>query len=163
MKAVADARALAALGGAVASAPIGERYQVASDLLWEALRGVSWVGFYSKAATGDEMILVARRDKPACSPIGLHGICGLGWRERRGVVVRDVGVLGAHYIACDPRDRSEVVVPLLGADGTCSGVLDVDSHEAGAFDLEDAWALGGFLAAAGLSRPMEAARGVIVI
>ena len=35
---------------------------------------VSWVGFYFLGE--GEMTLGPRRDKPACSPIGLHGACG---------------------------------------------------------------------------------------
>lgn len=110
------------------------------DVLWNELSptGVSWIGFYTKPAGREELVLGPCRDKPACSPIGLHGACGRCWRERRPLVVRDVATLGVNYVACDPRDRSEVVVPLLEADGACWGVLDADSHEAGAFDESDA-------------------------
>src|SRR4051812_14344363 len=74
--------------------------QALVDGLWPALggRGVSWIGFYLKAPRADEMILGPRRDKPACSPIGLHGMCGRCWRERRPIIVRDVATLGANYI-----------------------------------------------------------------
>ncbi len=125
------------------------------DALWEGLhdRGVSWVGFYTKAAGADEMILGPRRDKPACSPIGLHGVCGRCWASGRAIVVRDVAELGAGYIACDPRDRSEVAVPMLEADGTCWGVLDVDSLEIASFDETDAAWLARIAERAGLSAP----------
>lgn len=123
------------------------------DLLWERLAptGVSWIGFYSKAAGSEEMILEARRDKPACSPIGLHGACGRSWTSRKSLIVSDVAKLGAGYIACDPRDRSEAVVPLFERDGTCWGVLDVDSYEVGAFTAEDAGWFARIMIAAGLS------------
>ena len=100
------------------------------------------------------MVLGPRRDKPACSPIGLHGMCGLAWRERRAVVVDDVRRLGEHYVACDPRDMAEVVVPLLEADGSCWGVLDVDSFEVGAFTAADALGLARLVDRAGLSAPL---------
>lgn len=123
------------------------------DLLWDRLSGagVSWVGFYTKSADSEQMTLGARRDKPACSPIGLHGACGRSWASRRSLVVSDVGKLGPGYIACDPRDRAEVVVPLLGAAGECWGVLDVDSWDVNAFGPEDAAGLCRVLRFAGVS------------
>lgn len=126
------------------------------DLLWSALhpRGVSWIGFYEADRSGAaQMILRARRDKPACSPIGLHGACGQSFLGRRAIVVRDVRELGAGYIACDPLDQSEVVVPCLRADGEAWGVLDADSHRLGAFSDDDARGLQLVLEAAGLSAP----------
>ncbi len=137
------------------------------EAMWEALSPaqVSWLGFYSKAL-GDEMILDACRDKPACSPIGLHGACGRSWSTRRMLVVTDVARLGAGYIACDPRDRSEVVVPMFEPDsggtgdnpGTCWGVLDVDSFDVGAFDADDARGLWRVCEHLGLTRAPEVAR-----
>jgi putative methionine-R-sulfoxide reductase with GAF domain len=135
----------------------------AADALWEALHptGVSWVGFYifdpgcvvhADGRREDGMILGARRDKPACSPIGLHGACGRCYLSRRSLVVTDVARLGAGYIACDPRDRSEVVVPLFEPDGTAWGVLDADSYDPGAFDKADADSLLAIMKGAGLSR-----------
>ncbi len=128
------------------------RMRAVVDALWQALRdkGVSWVGFYLHEA-GDELVLGPLRDKPACSPIGLHGACGQAFRSRQPLVVRDVAELGANYVACDPRDRSEVVIPLFDPDGRCWGVLDVDSFEVGAFDDRDVDGLRAVLERAGLS------------
>ncbi|TWT44787.1 Free methionine-R-sulfoxide reductase [Phycisphaerae bacterium RAS1] len=127
------------------------RMQAVVDALWDALhdKGVSWVGFYLHEGA-DELTLGPRRDKPACSPIGLHGACGKAFLSRQPLVVRDVAELGANYIACDPRDRSEVVIPVFDERGRCWGVLDVDSHEVGAFDERDVQGLRAVLAAAGL-------------
>jgi putative methionine-R-sulfoxide reductase with GAF domain len=127
-----------------------------ADTLWDAFgsRGYSWVGFYTKSQGADEMILGPRRDKPACSPIGLHGMCGFAWRERRSVVVRDVREIGENYVACDPRDMAEVVVPLLDEGGVCWGVLDADSFEVGAFTERDALGLARLVERAGLSAPL---------
>lgn len=120
--------------------------------LWGAFGGRwSWVGFYLKLEGTEEMELVCREPKPACSPIGLHGMCGRGWREGRSLVVRDVAGLGGGYIACDPRDRSELVVPLLQQDGSCLGVLDADSYDVGAFTVDDARGCEELLSAYGLS------------
>lgn len=131
-----------------------QRMRAVVDLLWEALcaSGVSWVGFYLPES-GDELVLGPLRDKPACSPIPLHGACGRAFTSRRALIVRDVAALGESYVVCDPRDRSEVVIPLIEQDGTCWGVLDVDSHQTGAFDAQDVEGLTAVLAAAGLTEP----------
>ena len=128
------------------------RMQAFVDLLWSELSptGVSWLGFYLHEGR-DELVLGPRRDRPACSPIGLHGVCGQAFTQRRGIVVRDVAELGTNYIACDPRDRSEVVVPCFESDGRAWGVLDLDSFEVGAFDERDVEGLCSLLRAAGLT------------
>lgn len=141
-----------------------QQMQTVADELWNALHasGVSWIGFYLHEG-GDELVLGPRRDKPACSPIGLHGACGRALRERRALVVRNVRNLGENYIACDPRDRSEVVVPLFDTDGRCWGVLDLDSHEPDAFGASDVVGLTKILAAAGLTDPSKGAGEPIVV
>lgn len=114
--------------------------------------GVSWLGFYERDP-GDPaaLRLAAREPGPACSPIGLHGACGQSLLAARPLVVRNVTDLGPNYIACDPRDRSEVVVPCLEAPGQAWGVLDLDSHQEGAFSGVDADALTALLRLAGLT------------
>lgn len=128
------------------------RMRAAVDALWRGLEktGVSWAGFYLHAG-GDELVLGPRQPKPACSPIGMQGACGQAFRTRAPLVIRDVRELGADYIACDPRDQSEVVVPLIDRDGTCWGVLDLDSHDVGSFTEEDVAGLRRVLRAAGLT------------
>jgi putative methionine-R-sulfoxide reductase with GAF domain len=128
-----------------------ERMRFVVDLLWERLKdhGVSWVGCYLPEGES-EMVLGPSRDKPACSPIGMHGACGQAFRSGRSLVVRDVAELGENYIACDPRDVAEAVLPVF-EDGMCWGVLDVDSFERGAFDESDVAGLTRVLVAAGLT------------
>lgn len=121
-----------------------EAMKAVVDGLWVTFKdeGLSWIGFYVfDAANPDELELGPRRDKPACSPIGMHGACGQCFTSRKALVVPDVAKLGAGYIACDPRDRSEVVVPCIGMDGTCWGVLDADSYDVNAFTMHDALCL----------------------
>lgn len=139
------------------------------DACWDALspQGISWIGFYFKSPHADEMTLGHRRDKPACSPIGLHGVCGRGWLERRSIVVRDVKVLGPDYVACDPRDVSEVVVPIFDPApgpnfGECVGVLDADSFEPGAFSAHDAKELARLLIEAGLTTRASLAEPIVL-
>lgn len=122
------------------------------DAIWPALHatGVSWLGFYLKA-DDDTLVLGPRRDKPACSPIGMHGACGRAFLARQVLVVRDVAALGENYIACDPRDRSEIVLPLFDHDGVCWGVFDVDSHDVGSFAERDIHGIHSLLVKAGLT------------
>ena len=134
------------------------RMRHAADVLWRHLKdqGVSWCGFYliSRSASGEaEMVLGPSRDKPACSPIGMHGACGQCFTKRRALVVADVRNLGAGYVACDPRDLSELVLPMYGDDGEPWGVLDLDSFERDAFGEHDARELKRLMESAGVSWP----------
>lgn len=128
-----------------------DRMRAVVDAVWDALHesGVSWVGFYVYQSE-NELILEVCRNKPACSPIGMHGACGAAFLSGQPLVVRDVAELGENYVACDPRDRSEIVIPCL-ENGVCWGVLDLDSFEIGAFDDTDADGLTRLLRAAGLT------------
>lgn len=122
------------------------------DALWETLHdtGISWVGFYLHEGS-DELVLGPMRDKPACSPIGMHGVCGQVFRSGEPLSVRDVRELGPNYIACDPRDLSEVVLPVFDDAGECWGVLDLDSFDTDAFDRSDVEGLNRVLRAAKLT------------
>jgi L-methionine (R)-S-oxide reductase len=64
------------------------------------------------------------------------GVCWAGVNGGKTVVVPDVHKFPGH-IACDPRSRSEIVVPLI-REGKVIGVLDVDSRELHSFDAVDA-------------------------
>lgn len=139
-----DARAIAVLPSRE------ERMRRFVALVWPAMvaEGTSWVGFYVEDPGAPEdrgLLLAAREPKPACSPIGMHGACGQCFRSGRPLVVRDVADLGAGYVACDPRDRSELVLPCRDADGRPWGVLDADSHAVDNFQQADAAALGELL------------------
>ena len=130
-----------------------------------ALRGYSWVGFYfvpdcpftdvhgqHLRPSAHEMLLHRRQPKPACSPIGLGGMCGRSYREAVPIVVGDVATLSDGYIACDPRDRSEVVVPCFDEQGRVYAVLDVDGYAPHEFSAHDAEQLHELLVRSGLSR-----------
>jgi putative methionine-R-sulfoxide reductase with GAF domain len=130
----------------LATLSIEARIMALVDALWAEFgehRPISWVGFYWMA--DGEMTLGPRRDKPACSPIGLNGACGKAALTGASLLVADVRALGPNYIACDPRDLAELVVPVRGADGRVIGVMDLDSYSVGAFDLEDQAAIEGLV------------------
>jgi len=132
--------------------PRPQAMERAVSLLWNAFghKPISWVGFYEPGGDHD-MILVCREPKPACSPIGLQGMCGRSYKKRESILIADVRTLGENYIACDPKDQSELVIPMLEPDGRCRGVLDVDSYEITAFDDEDVRGMNRLLIALGLS------------
>ncbi len=139
--------------------PREDKLSTLTEILWDGLchGGVSWCGFYLPSADNNALLLACCKPKPACSPIGLHGVCGKAYLSKAPVVVADVKQLGESYVACDPRDSSEVVVPLLDSNGSCWAVLDFDSHETNAFTRDDAEGLAGVLFAAGLSVPATSA------
>lgn len=144
---------------AVAHPDLHARLHALTDVLWTALasRGCSWVGFYLHAGATDpsSLLLIARQPKPACSPIELHGVCGQAFLEEHIRLVEDVELLGTQYVACDPRDRSELVVPIF-TDGNCIGVLDLDSFETCCFTEADALGISKILRAADLlDRPLK--------
>lgn len=129
-----------------------------------ALRGYSWVGFYFAPShsfmsvhgqllrpADHEMLLDRRQPKPACSPIALGGMCGRSYLEAVPIVVHDVAGLEGGYIACDPRDRSEVVVPCFDEHARVYAVLDVDGYAPNEFTEHDAHGLHDLLHASGLT------------
>lgn len=112
------------------------------DLLWDAFGNgaFSWCGFYLPSPDGKQLVLGPCRDKPACSPIGMHGVCGRALSTGRTQLVGDVQALGDGHIECDPNNRSEIAIPALDLDGRAFAVLDVDSYAASAFDeLDQRW------------------------
>ena len=68
-------------------------------------------------------------------PFG-RGVCGTAWKRAETVVVPDVEQFPGH-IACSSESKSEIVVPVLSADGEITAVLDIDSKELATFDETD--------------------------
>ena len=97
--------------------------------------GFWWTGFYRVA--GEELVLGPFQGPVACMhiPFG-KGVCGTAWKRNETVVVPDVELFPGH-IACSSASRSEIVVPVHGADGTVTAVLDIDSDRLATFDEED--------------------------
>ncbi len=105
-------------------------------LVWQQVPAINWCGFYLLKPDGD-LLVGPFQGKPACVRIAIgRGVCGHAAATRRTQVVADVNTFSGH-IACDADSRSEIVVPLLRADGALLGVWDVDSPEPGRFDAED--------------------------
>jgi putative methionine-R-sulfoxide reductase with GAF domain len=112
------------------------------DELWEQFEGApySWCGFYLLSPDGSRLILGPHRDKPACSPLPLHGVCGRALKEGKSILVDDVKALADRHIECDPRNQSEIALPVYDKDGKIWAVFDVDSAEKAAFDeMHERW------------------------
>jgi GAF domain-containing protein len=106
-----------------------------SALVYHSLPELNWAGFY--LYDGIELVVGPFQGKPACIRIALgRGVCGTAAQSRETKLVRDVNAFDGH-IACDAASQSEIVVPLVKADGTLLGVWDVDSPVIDRFDDDD--------------------------
>ena len=107
-----------------------------SALLHHAF-GHLWTGFYRVVDAGKLLRVGPYQGSLGCLEITFgRGVCGTAAAERRTVVVADVHDFPGH-ITCDPRSRSEIVVPVFDASGTLIAVLDIDSSVPAAFGNAD--------------------------
>lgn len=97
--------------------------------------GFFWTGFYR--VIGRELVLGPFQGPVACMhiPFG-RGVCGTAWQRGETIVVPDVEQFPGH-IACSSLSRSEIVVPVMSAEGEVMAVLDIDSRELATFDDTD--------------------------
>ena len=116
-----------------------------SALLHHAF-GHLWTGFY-RVVEPDRLLRVGPyQGSLGCLDITFgRGVCGTSAAERRTVVVPDVHAFPGH-ITCDPRSRSEIVVPVFDASGALIAVLDIDSPVPDAFGDADVEGLEGLVA-----------------
>lgn len=96
-----------------------------------------WVGVY--LLNTDENVLwlhnyVGKPTTHAKIPVG-EGICGTAVAQGENVNVPDVSAVD-HYIVCDPRVKSEMVV-LIRAGDDIFGQIDIDSRTPAAFTDDD--------------------------
>ncbi|MFL6467300.1 MAG: GAF domain-containing protein [Pyrinomonadaceae bacterium] len=102
-----------------------------------------WVGFYLVKDEG--LVLGPFQGPVACTRIGFtDGVCGRAYTTKDTVVVPNVDEFPGH-IACSSASKSEIVVPIFGADGTVLGVLDVDSDRLNNFTDADRNGLEGIV------------------
>jgi L-methionine (R)-S-oxide reductase len=98
-----------------------------------------WTGFYVvDPEKPDELVVGPYQGTLGCLRIAFgRGVCGAAARSRQTQVVADVNAFPGH-IACDSRAVSEIVVPVVDAQGHLIAVFDVDSDQPAAFDTVDA-------------------------
>ena len=128
---------------AIAQAPDGlSAMRETVTLLKARLPHYTWAGIY--LLEGEELVLGPYLGKPSPHtriPLG-RGICGAAATERATIVVDDVNS-DPRYLACSIETRSEIVVPIIVADGSGQdsgrvlGELDIDSDQPAAFGPAD--------------------------
>ncbi|CAE6471246.1 unnamed protein product [Rhizoctonia solani] len=112
---------------------------------------VNWSGFYlaaelfphppnSKPDLSEPRLLLGPFcGRPACQFIRAlpgKGVCADAYVNKSTVLVKDVHAYPGH-IACDGGTQSEIVSPLVAADGRVVGVLDLDCLKEGGFEEVD--------------------------
>jgi L-methionine (R)-S-oxide reductase len=94
-----------------------------------------WVGFY--LVDDNKLILGPFQGPLACTEIKFgKGVCGTAWSERKTIIVGDVHQFPGH-IACSSETNSEIVLPVINAEGKVVAVLDIDSITFNDFDAVD--------------------------
>lgn len=120
-------------------------------VLYEVFVQAIWCGFYRR--TEDRLLSVG----PYTGTMGcLHiaferGVCGACARTGQVQLVDDVHAFPGH-IRCDPKTRSELVLPVRDAAGALRAVFDLDSLHPAGFSRAEAERLGRLLSAT-LGRP----------
>lgn len=140
----AKAERYAAVAGEIAAVLDGEpnltaRMATVASMLASSFEDYFWTGFYVvDPDKPDELVVGPYQGTLGCLRIAFgRGVCGTAARTRQTQVVEDVHAFPGH-IACDSRSASEIVVPVVDAQGRLIAVFDVDSERPAAFDAVDA-------------------------
>jgi GAF domain-containing protein len=112
------------------------RMATINAVIYHKMDGFFWVGFY--LLQGDRLLVGPYQGPLACLELPRHkGVCWEGIRLGRPVIVPDVQKFQGH-IACDPRSKSEIVIPVRDRNKKITGVFDIDSDLISNFDEVDA-------------------------
>jgi GAF domain-containing protein len=104
--------------------------------LHHAFEYFDWTGFY-RALPGEVLVIGPYQGTHGCLRIPFaRGVCGAAARTRRTQLVDQVSSRADH-ISCSSSTQSEIVVPVLSAEGRVLAVLDVDSNREAAFHAVD--------------------------
>ena len=115
------------------------RMATVAALLHHKMRHFFWTGFYE--LKNGRLVVKLYQGPVACMELAKDtGVCWAAINSARTVVVPNVHEFPGH-IACDSRSASEIVVPVLDAEGRLIAVFDVDATEKAAFDADDQVAL----------------------
>ncbi len=102
-----------------------------------------WVGFY--LFDGEKLVIGPYQGTHGCIRINLGvGVCGRAAAQRKTIIVDDIQAINeqktpkgeAMHITCDPRCKSEIVIPIL-KNQKLLGVFDVDSRIKNSFNHID--------------------------
>ena len=112
-----------------------EKMEILVEELYKSLDYYFWVGFYYPKDT--DMTIGPSAGPPACASIGYEGVCGKSYKENKTIIVPDIDKFPGH-IVCDPRSKSEMVIPVRDSENNLFALLDVDSDNLNAFTESDA-------------------------
>ncbi|MEM7741194.1 MAG: GAF domain-containing protein [Pseudomonadota bacterium] len=114
------------------------RMATVSCLLAQAFPENIWTGFYIVDPNkSGELVVGPYQGTLGCLRIAFgKGVCGAAAATLTTQVVDDVHAFDGH-IACDSRSVSEIVVPVVNAQGELIAVLDIDSPVPSTFDETD--------------------------
>ncbi|MDE1175023.1 MAG: GAF domain-containing protein [Edaphobacter sp.] len=108
------------------------------EIIPRRLSYYNWTGFYMLDPNDSEMLVLGPfRGAPTEHvriPVS-QGICGAAVAQNETVIVDDVHS-DPRYLACSLETRSEIVVPVR-AKNAVVGEIDIDSHDAAAFSVQD--------------------------
>jgi L-methionine (R)-S-oxide reductase len=148
---VAKAERYASVAQEIAAVLDGEpnvvaRMATVASMLAASFDHFFWTGFYVvDPDKREELVVGPYQGTLGCLRIAFgQGVCGAAARSRQTLVVDDVHAFPGH-IACDSRSVSEIVVPVVDAEGRLIAVFDVDSETPAAFDSIDVEWLEGIL------------------
>lgn len=112
------------------------RMATISAVLYHKMDNFFWTGFY--LLLKNELIVGPYQGPLACQMLEKNrGVCWKSINEQQSIIVPDVNKFPGH-IACDPRSKSEIVIPVKNNREDIIGVLDVDSNKLNNFDETDA-------------------------
>ena len=112
------------------------RMATITAILYHKMDDFSWAGFY--LLQNNELIVGPYQGPVACQILEKdRGVCWKGINDQKNIIVPDVRKFPGH-IACDPRSRSEIVIPVKNNKKEIIGVLDIDSNKPDNFDETDA-------------------------
>ncbi|HEX3367324.1 GAF domain-containing protein [Phenylobacterium sp.] len=138
------AQRYAAVAAEIAAVLDGElnltaRMATVASMLAASFDHYFWTGFYVvDPDKREELVVGPYQGTLGCLRIAFgRGVCGTAARSRQTQIVQDIEAFPDH-IACDSRSKSEIVVPVVDADGRLIAVFDVDAEATGAFDQLDA-------------------------
>ncbi|MBN1181255.1 MAG: GAF domain-containing protein [Bacteroidales bacterium] len=118
---------------------IHARRATLNALLLNKMKYFSWSGYY--IWDNGDLIVHSYQGQLACIKLKKNtGVCWKCYNDKQTVIVPDVDKFDGH-IACDPKTRSEIAVPVFDRDHQIIGVYDVDSLIVDAFDNVDAMEL----------------------
>ncbi|MFQ6082889.1 MAG: GAF domain-containing protein [Candidatus Aminicenantia bacterium] len=97
-----------------------------------------WTGFYR--LSNGELIVGPYQGSVACQILEKNkGVCWASINRKETIIVPDAEKFPGH-IPCDPRSKSEIVVPLFASENEVYAVLDIDSDKLNTFsEIDKIW------------------------